>query len=92
MQVKYEQEKEYLKKLKKMEESEFYDIRVPTTINLNELGDNAYFPSLIQTKSQPDPSLPLIIEPPKEKDKKKEPVVLNEGDFPGLIQPKPPAE
>lgn len=46
-----------MKKLKKMEESEFYDIKVPTTIDLKEIGDNAYFPSLIQTKSSPHPEI-----------------------------------
>jgi hypothetical protein len=93
LQAKYEQEKEYLKKLKKMEESEFYDIRVPTTINPNELGDNYYFPSLIQTKSLPDPT--LLPQQPKEKEKEKKKEkdtvsVLSEGDFPGLVlQPRP---
>lgn len=70
-----------------MEESQFYDIRVPTTIDPNELGSNYFFPSLIQTKSSPEPSLS---QPPKEqkveKKEKKSPVILNEGDFPGLVQ------
>ena len=68
-----------------MEESEFYDIRVPTTINPSELGDNTYFPSLIQTKSLPDPTtLSTYDPPPPPKEKKPKPVLINEGDFPGL--------
>lgn len=71
--------------MKKMEESEFYDIRVPTTINPSELGDNTYFPSLIQTKSMPDPATSPTFDPAPPKEKKPKPAVINEGDFPGLV-------
>jgi hypothetical protein len=75
-----------------MEESEFYDIRVPTTIDPRELGDNAYFPSLIQTKSQPAPTTtttPL----PKQPEKREPAPLITEADFPGLVlAPKVEAE
>jgi hypothetical protein len=60
-----------MKKLKKMEESEFYDIRVPTTINPRELGDVNYFPSLIQMKSSPGPSADVPEAEPLPKKEKK---------------------
>lgn len=75
-----------MKKLKKMEESEFYDIKVPTTIDLKEIGDNAYFPSLIQTKSSPHPEIQKSPNIYQHKQKEKPKVnVIKESDFPGLV-------
>ena len=51
LNIQYEEQKEYMAKLKKFEESEFYDIRVPATIDAWEINSTAYFPSLIETQS-----------------------------------------
>lgn len=68
--AKYEEQKQYLAKLKKMEESQFYDIRVPVTIDPSEIGDINFFPSLIQTRSTPHPASSPPKEPEKEKNGK----------------------
>jgi hypothetical protein len=36
-----------------MEESEFYDIQVPTVLDMSEINDKYLFPSLMGTQSKP---------------------------------------
>jgi hypothetical protein len=68
-------------RLKKLEESEFYDIRVPTTIDISELNNATFFPSLIETRSMPPPEPSYSPKTDKKKDKKQAPKIT-EGDFP----------
>ena len=84
LQIQYEEQKQYMAKLKKLEESEFYDIRLPTTIEPNQINNTAYFPSLIETQSMPEPEINNSQQSPKTKQKKKK-VKLEEGDFPDLL-------
>ena len=84
LKIQYEEQKQYMAKLKKLEESEFYDIRLPTTIDASQLNSTAYFPSLMETQSMPDPSVNNSQGSPKSKQKKKK-VKLEEGDFPDLL-------
>lgn len=74
-----------------MEESSFYDIRVPTTLDMSEINSNTLFPSLMDRSISLQEGLPKVTEKraseyvkssdksDKQSNKK---VIINQDDFP----------